>query len=95
LPGSSCGKSRGRGRFQACRGSVEYHSVLACCPLPPANVSDPSRAELEALLVELLGGVSELRNLIAAQRDEIARLKGLEDRPSLTPSGMENATKFK
>jgi Transposase IS66 family len=70
---------------------------------PPALDLDAlSHAELKALVIQLLGTVAELKQIIVQQReeigqlrDEIARLKGLPPRPSAAkakPSGMERAT---
>jgi hypothetical protein len=59
---------------------------------PLANLSDLTRPELEALLLELFGKVSSLEAKLAAQREEIARLKGLKGRPAIKPSGMDKGT---
>ena len=54
-----------------------------------------STAELKAVVVALLARVGDLERIVVARRDEIARLKGLPGRPTLKPSGMENATQPK
>jgi hypothetical protein len=48
--------------------------------------------DLKQLVLQLLEDVAVLRETVAALRDEIARLKGLNGRPPIKPSGMEGSS---
>jgi len=59
---------------------------------PPDDLDLLSHAELKGLVVKQWEQIVELQRMVAALRDEIARLKGGPGRPNLKPSGMERGT---
>jgi len=59
---------------------------------PPDDLERLSHAELKGLVFKQWGQIVELQRMLAALRDEIARLKGGPGRPNLKPSGMERGT---
>ena len=62
---------------------------------PPDDLDRLSPTELKSLVVKQWEQMVELQRLVAALRDEIARLKGGPPRPKLKPSGMERGTEPK
>jgi hypothetical protein len=59
---------------------------------PPDDLDGLSHAELKGLVVKQWEQIVELQRMVAALRDEVARLKGGPGRPSLKPSGMERGS---
>jgi hypothetical protein len=61
----------------------------------PIDLDALTYDDLKALVVRLSEQVAELQRIVAAQQDEIARLKGGSGRPNIKPSGMERASEPK
>ena len=61
----------------------------------PADIDGLLLAALKALVVQLLSKVAEQEQLIADLREENAQLKGLNGRPRIKPSCMENTGETK
>lgn len=61
----------------------------------PVDLDVLTHDDLKTLVVKLSEQLAELQRIVAAQRDEIARLKGGSGRPNIKPSGMERASEAK
>jgi hypothetical protein len=61
----------------------------------PADIDGLSLEALKALVMQLLSKSADQDRLIAELREENARLKGLNGRPRIKPSGMENPSELK
>jgi hypothetical protein len=59
---------------------------------PPDDFDRLSHAELKGLVIRQWEELVELQRMVAALRDEIARLKGGPGRPNIKPSGMDQGT---
>ena len=64
---------------------------MATAPRIP-DLAACSADELRTLVIGLLEANARLEAAVAAQAEEIARLKGLKGRPQIKPSGMEKGT---
>jgi Transposase IS66 family len=62
---------------------------------PRDDLDRLSNAELKGLIIKQWEEMAELQRIVAALRDEIARLKGGPGRPNIKPSGMERGTEPK
>jgi hypothetical protein len=58
----------------------------------PPDIDGLGLAELKPLLFQAYEKIFQQDAIIAALREEVARLKGLKGRPQLKPSGMEKST---
>ena len=59
----------------------------------PLNIDKLDLDELKALLMQALTRISAFEEELQTARNEIARLKGLNKKPKLKPSGMEKKAK--
>jgi Transposase IS66 family len=60
--------------------------------LPRVDLDRLSPTDVKALAITLMERIAGLEHTVAALREEIARLKGLNGRPPIKPSGMEQAS---
>ena len=59
---------------------------------PPVDLDGLSSTQLRDLVSRLLARLTELERTVAEHGEEIARLKGLKDRPDIKPGSMDHAT---